>query len=228
MPTGSQQITASSKLDSSRTVANRANAQHSTGPKTEQGKAVSSRNAMVTGLTGRSVLLASDDVNEYILHLSRHHAEYLPLTEAESEFVQSIADCEWRLRRIPVLESGIYALGESQLADQFPEECREVRNALIKAQTYLTYQRQLSNLSIQESRLQRQKAKAIAAFEDLKNNRPQAPATLPVSKTETKSAAASPASVGFEFSTPSKATEWTSLQQQTSPDRSLATAYNPV
>ncbi len=224
----SQQSVKSPETNFKRATANRANAQSSTGPKTEEGKAVSSRNAIVTGLTGRTVLLATDDVDEYTFHLSRHHAEYLPITEAESELVQTIADCEWRLRRILVLESGIYALGEQHFADSFLGECKEVRNALIKAQTHLTYQRQLSNLSIQETRLQRQKAKAITALEILKNNRPQTSAGASVGASNVMSAAASSTGVGFDFSTAPEVAEWTSLLQAASQQSSLPTAYNPV
>src|SRR5579863_5462974 len=43
------------------TLANRQNSLLSTGPKTPEGKAASSRNALKTGLTGRTVLLPGDD-----------------------------------------------------------------------------------------------------------------------------------------------------------------------
>ena len=46
-------------------AANRANAQFSSGPKTEQGKLVSSHNALKTGLTGRTIVLPTDDVAAY-------------------------------------------------------------------------------------------------------------------------------------------------------------------
>ena len=41
-------------------AANQANAQLSTGPKTTEGKASSSRNALKTGLTGRTMILPKD------------------------------------------------------------------------------------------------------------------------------------------------------------------------
>ena len=46
--------------------ANRANAQHSTGPRTEEGKAASSRNALKHGLTSFTVLLPTEDPAEYV------------------------------------------------------------------------------------------------------------------------------------------------------------------
>ena len=45
--------------------ANRLNAQSSTGPKTEEGKRVTSLNALKTALTGQIVLLPSDDTALY-------------------------------------------------------------------------------------------------------------------------------------------------------------------
>ena len=46
-------------------AANQANSQLSTGPKTPEGKATSSLNAVKTGLTGRTVLLPGDDAAAY-------------------------------------------------------------------------------------------------------------------------------------------------------------------
>ncbi len=52
----------SKRISETKLKANRENATHSTGPKTEEGKKISSHNALKTGLTGRTVLLPTDDV----------------------------------------------------------------------------------------------------------------------------------------------------------------------
>ncbi|MFL6416455.1 MAG: hypothetical protein ACJ74Y_12400 [Bryobacteraceae bacterium] len=155
-------------------AANRQNAQASTGPKTEAGKAKSSLNAVKTGLTGRTVLLSSDDAAGYEAHVARFFAEYAPVNEQEQGLVQSIADTDWRLLRIPTLEMGIYAVGRLELASNFQEvEDPQARAGLIEAKVFLTYQRQLNNLSIQEGRLRRQRDKDLAALQQLQSHRRQ-------------------------------------------------------
>jgi hypothetical protein len=135
--------------------ANQANAQLSTGPKTEAGKAKSSRNALKTGLTGRAVLLSTEEAAAYEQHLENLSTQHQPAGDAERELLQSIADTQWRLQRIPSLEAGIYALGRREFAELFPEEEAPVRAALIDAHTYLACHRNLANLSTQETRLYR-------------------------------------------------------------------------
>src|SRR5438270_10058190 len=78
-------------------AANRQNSQMSTGPKTEAGKAKSSLNAVKTGLTGRTVLLPSDDAVAYEAHVARFVAEHQPTNEKEQALVESLADTDWRL-----------------------------------------------------------------------------------------------------------------------------------
>jgi hypothetical protein len=137
-------------------AANRANAQLSSGPATPEGKAKVSHNALKTGLTGRTVLLPSEDVAAYQSHLERTFKHLAPETDEEKRLSQSIADTLWRLERIPALEAGIYALGRRELASQFADEPDEtVRRALIEAQIFLSYRRDLNNLSVQEARLRR-------------------------------------------------------------------------
>ena len=136
---------------------NQVNAQLSTGPKTPEGKAKSSLNAVKTGLTGRTVLLPGDDAIAYRSHIQRFFDQHKPATEAEETLIQSVADTEWRLLRIPSLEMGIYALGRIELAARFDQEDAAVRDALIEAQIFLTYQKQLNNLGIQEGRLRKQR-----------------------------------------------------------------------
>ncbi len=152
-------------------AANQANAQLSTGPTSAPGKAKSSLNAVKTGLTGRTVLLPSEDAALYEQHVASIMQEHAPVGDAEQTLVQSLANTQWRLLRIPSLEMGVYALGRLEFADLFANEDESVRTHLISAKTLLVYQRQLNNLGIQENRLRRQREKDSAALEELQNNR---------------------------------------------------------
>src|SRR3954470_13787948 len=138
-------------------AANRANAQLSTGPTSSEGKAKVSHNAVKTGLTGRTVLLPTDDVAAYQAQVERIFQQFSPEDDEEKRLTQSLADTLWRLDRIPSLEAGIYAIGRRELAAQFADEEDEaVRKAMIEAQIFLSYRRDLNNLSVQEARLRRQ------------------------------------------------------------------------
>jgi len=154
-------------------AANRANAQLSTGPTSHEGKAKSSLNAVKTGLTGRTVLLPGDDAAAYQIHIQRFFTTHQPSGDAETALVQSIADTEWRLLRIPSLEMGIYAIGRLKLAAKFESHDASVRDILIEAHIYITYQRQLSNLSIQEGRLRKQRENDLAELKSLQSARQQ-------------------------------------------------------
>jgi hypothetical protein len=57
-------------LRTNRTEINRANSQHSTGPKTEAGNQRSSLNALRHGLTGQIVVMPTEDLQAYQLHLT--------------------------------------------------------------------------------------------------------------------------------------------------------------
>ena len=140
----------------SQIAANQKNAQLSTGPTSPEGKAKVSHNALKTGLTGRTVLLPTDDVGAYQAHTDRVFKQWAPETDEEKRLTQSLVDTMWRLERIPALEAGIYAIGRRELASQFADEQDEtVRKAMIEAQIFLIHRRDLNNLSIQESRLRR-------------------------------------------------------------------------
>ena len=87
--------------------ANRANAQHSTGPRTAAGKRSSSLNALRHGLTAASAVLPSEDPAAYQLHCRQFLDEYQPATPTESHLTQELADTAWRLNRIPLLEAAL-------------------------------------------------------------------------------------------------------------------------
>jgi hypothetical protein len=196
-------------------AANRANAQLSSGPTSSEGKAKVSHNALKTGLTGRTVLLPSEDVAAFQAHVERIFKQFAPVEDEEKRLTHSLADTLWRLERIPSLEAGIYAVGRRELAAQFADEEDEaVRKAMLEAQVFLTYRRDLNNLSIQEARLRRQYEKNEAELKRLAGGREQAAKDRQTGENRRWQNAVQhyraarahdlpfdPAEIGFEFST---------------------------
>jgi hypothetical protein len=90
-----------------RAAINRANSQHSTGPRSEAGKQRSARNALTHGLTCRTAVLPSEDPAAYEKHRRQFQEEYRPATPTETQLVHELADTSWRLNRIPLLEAEI-------------------------------------------------------------------------------------------------------------------------
>ena len=195
--------------------ANRRNSQLSTGPTSSTGKVKVSHNALKTGLTGRTVLLPTEDAAVYQSHTERIFKLWAPEGEEEKRLTQSLADTLWRLDRIPSLEAGIYAVGRRQLASEFADEEDEaVRKSMIEAQIFLTYRRDLTNLSTQETRLRRLYEKHEAELKRLLEERKAAEKArqeeqrrrLNIAIANYRTAkqcgeAFDPAEIGFEFST---------------------------
>jgi hypothetical protein len=100
--------------DLSRAEINRANAQHSTGPRTEEGKAVSSRNAITHGLFSQHDYVPAGREPEYQNVVSSLTAELAGATAAEQVLVSEIVSAAWKLRRC--------AEAEAALSEHFPEE----------------------------------------------------------------------------------------------------------
>jgi hypothetical protein len=183
-----------------RLAANRANAQHSTGPTTPEGKAISSLNAVKSGLTGKAVLLPSDEVAAYEAHIARFGKELAPVGDQETHLVQSLADTQWRLDRIPNLETGLYALGRMRYADLFEDISDEpLRTMLLDAHILMTDAKHFKNLHLQEARLRRQYEKDLQELRKLQAERKKEDeqSTAMPKKPVAQAAAAG----GFEFTT---------------------------
>jgi hypothetical protein len=136
-----------------RTRANRANARHSTGPRTESGKQRSSLNALRHGLTARAAVLPTEDPEAYQRHIQQFLDEYAPATPTETQLVHEIANTAWRLNRIPFLEAEL--LDATQTMAPNPQ-------SLIP---------QLATLGLHGSRLSRQFQKAIEQLREIQEDR---------------------------------------------------------
>src|SRR6266487_1169412 len=127
-----------------RAETNRANAQSSTGPRTEAGKQRSSLNALRHGLTGQTVVLPSDDLSVYHRHCKEFLDQYLPKNKMEVQLTQTIADLTWRLNRITAIEADLLTMGVD------PENNQDT------ADMSLVFRQQgqvMANLSMYERRL---------------------------------------------------------------------------
>jgi hypothetical protein len=150
---------------------NRANAQHSTGPKTEAGKKQSSLNALRHGLTGQIVVMPSEDLHAYQLHLNSFTDEYHPKGATESHLVQALADASWRLNRVAALETNLLTLGIAGETNPLPGAPQEVRDAMSIVSALESQSKALSNLSMHSQRLSRQFERTVAQLRDLQKSR---------------------------------------------------------
>jgi hypothetical protein len=153
-------ITSPHRTPVDRTVINRANSRHSTGPRTEAGKQRSSLNALRHGLTAASAVLPSEDRAAYDAHCRGFFDEYQPATPTETQLTQELADTSWRLNRVPLLEAEVLA----RAAAPVPLD-QEITFDIVDAH------RLLANLGIQSQRLSRQFQKVVDTLRDIQAER---------------------------------------------------------
>ena len=88
--------------------ANRENAKKSTGPRSAEGKAASSRNRLLHGLRASKHILLDEDPAEFLFLLHDHLDRFQPVGPSEEKLVLRIANDHWRLDRAFNVEAGIY------------------------------------------------------------------------------------------------------------------------
>jgi hypothetical protein len=98
------------KPTSAQIEANRRNAQLSTGPKTSEGKAASSMNAVKYGILARQLIVQGEYVQEspeeFQSFWTEHHEQLAPVGPLEEMLVDQIVALNWRMRRVRAAESG--------------------------------------------------------------------------------------------------------------------------
>jgi hypothetical protein len=98
--------------------ANRLNALKSTGPRTEEGKRVSRRNAHRHGLTAETAIDRLEDSEDYRDFEAAIIADYDAETAVGRELVLRLASLLWRLRRIIAVETDLFAIQAEILRDR--------------------------------------------------------------------------------------------------------------
>jgi hypothetical protein len=93
--------------------ANQANAQHSTGPATEEGKARSARNNFRHGLASGQLIVPGEDPAEFEALSEDLFHEHQPATPTEENLVLSMAQHFWLGQRAIRLQNEAFAAGGS-------------------------------------------------------------------------------------------------------------------
>jgi hypothetical protein len=160
----------STTMSAAQLIANRANAQHSTGPTSSEGREKISQNALKTGLTGEQVLLPADDAPRYEALVAEYRQHYQPLGPEETHLVQSIVDTRWRLARIPGLESALLDLGRRQLLSLEPG-LADNPQPVLEMQIRVHLEKDFRNLHLQENRLVRRREREMKELRELQTAR---------------------------------------------------------
>jgi hypothetical protein len=87
------------------TLANQANAQHSTGPATDAGKARVSQNATKLGLFSATAFILPDEHETYDEFCDMYTSDLAPANALEGTLACEIVQAAWRLRRCTMIES---------------------------------------------------------------------------------------------------------------------------
>jgi len=183
------------EISAARLAANRTNALASTGPRPENYHKVS-QNALKHGLTGRAVLLQSEDGDQYQAAVEGFAAQFEPVGIVETYHVQALVDIAWRLNRIPALESGLLAAGRLRLSQANPKEVAATDPIELELKIREDSERAFRNLQLQEHRLHRRYEKELKELRELQASR-QANQAAETERTKETAKSAKPDGIVF-------------------------------
>ncbi|MHC4292221.1 MAG: hypothetical protein ACYSTR_08425 [Planctomycetota bacterium] len=113
-------------------IANRQNAQKSTGPITAAGKAVSSQNATRHGLCAEKMVVPGEDPVEFDQFRDQLFQEFAPVGVLESRLTAQIAAALWKFQRTDRMESDLLSHLQDAQARQQDEYAKRVITAAQK------------------------------------------------------------------------------------------------
>jgi hypothetical protein len=144
--------------------ANRLNAKKSTGPKTSEGKKVSSQNALRHGLCSRQVVLSLENRVEYDQLLQDLIQNYKPGNLQEELQVTKIAESWWRYRRAINQDTQLWDNTCNHTNVNMPPEVRIAAAMAVEQDQAIKRQRYITSLS-------REHERAVRLMEKLQKDR---------------------------------------------------------
>ena len=162
---------ADSNVSEKQLTANRANAQKSTGPKTEEGKKNSRRNASRHHLTGQVMTMTDEDHAAYGKFLKGFMSDLKPEGALETALVQSVAHGYWRLNRAEAIEENNFAVFAENHAGDILVDHEQLHAALLQSMAFFEDPKTFALLTLYEQRIHRKTHKDLQTFMNLRKGR---------------------------------------------------------
>jgi hypothetical protein len=111
--------------------ANRLNAQLSTGPTSEEGKARVSKNALRHGFTSREIVILPGEQHDFDALSSSLHDEVFPQGPIEEALFEQLLHAAWNLRRARALEAAEFEIDIGKVLKQTQKPLAEDTDAAL-------------------------------------------------------------------------------------------------
>ncbi len=158
-------------VSESQLSANRANAQKSTGPRTEAGKNASRLNAFRHGITAQVINLPPEEMQAY-LHFNKEQIQaHAPANPIEKQLAQTIIDTQWRLNASRAHELSLFADHHEKSEGMFQAERPEIEAAFTAMQVLSSKMNELKLISLYEQRLNRTLQTTFKQLHDMQAER---------------------------------------------------------
>ena len=164
-------MSSQTKIDSAR-----ANGAKSHGPKTEEGRKKSSRNAVKHGLYSASVVLSTEPRKQYNAMLDAYVQQFQPEGPVELDLVEEMVGAKWRQRRLRAIESELLEEEMDDVEKWFRDRGKEYNNLSVLTRAYRRQAAStLALLTRHEARLERAYSRALKNLLELQRLRKPEP-----------------------------------------------------
>ena len=108
-------------------------------------------NALRHGLTGQTVVLPTEDHSAYQRHSQTFLDEYQPKGATETHLLQSSIDTSWRMNRSAAVETNLFSLGITEMANSVQDSHPDAETALAMAFAFREHNRAFAQISIERT-----------------------------------------------------------------------------
>ncbi len=151
--------------------ANRLNSQKSTGPRSVQGKAASSMNALKTGIHAQSLVIRGENPDDLAALTAEYYDHWQPTAPEERLWLDTLIRNDWLLRRLFVAEAQLWEYG-FQKAWGLSQTAPLGHVSITREDSFRHLQRRINDT-------QRNCARALDQLQRLQKERREAPSPAP-------------------------------------------------
>ena len=152
-------------------AANRANAQKSTGPVTQQGKETTRLNAVKHGVTQQVMVMPAPQMEAYLDFNKEMQLAYAAANPIEKQLVQTIIDTQWRLNLARNIEFSLFADNYNRSEGIVQTDSPELEAAMLAQNTLVSKIHSLKLLSLYEQRHHRTLQTTMKQLEEMQTKR---------------------------------------------------------